>query len=180
MPLKPCIECNGMISTSASKCPTCGKSFPHGLSWIVKFGVGFLVLVGLPTLVLIASVIYKSKSSQTVETTALTGSMMNAAPDREDRTATPKALECRVQMTGSSQAVPVFPTKPGLDEYLSAAVSGDRPATEAAFAANGGFFVPAGTRCFGVDIGIVNTKVRILEGTKAGTTGWLPTEFAMH
>lgn len=43
--MKPCIECKKEISTDADTCPLCGKRNPHGLSAIVKFGGGFLVLV---------------------------------------------------------------------------------------------------------------------------------------
>jgi len=45
--LKPCRECQTPIASGASRCPRCGKSSPHGLSPIVKYGGGGIVLLVL-------------------------------------------------------------------------------------------------------------------------------------
>jgi hypothetical protein len=52
MALKGCKECRKEISSDANPCPHCGKKNPHGMSSVVKYGGGFLMVVfGLPLMV---------------------------------------------------------------------------------------------------------------------------------
>jgi hypothetical protein len=147
------------------------------VSRIVKYGTVFLVVVGIPVIGMLGTVIYRSS----VSTANASTPVVQPPPPPEPVVATAATVtpECRIKMKGSSEEVPVFPTEAGLAEYISAAVTGDNDATEVAFHANGGFFVPAATRCFRVDVGIMKTKVRVLDGDHRGETGWVPTEFTM-
>jgi hypothetical protein len=86
-----------------------------------------------------------------------------------------KPLECRLSMDGDD--VPVFPTDEGLSEFIGASARGDDVAGEAAFRANNGFWVKAGTRCARLE-GVIRWKVRVLEGEHLDRTGYVPMEFA--
>lgn len=174
--LQPCIKCKTPVSSEVQRCPACGKAFPH--SRIVKYGSILLVVVGIPVIGFIGFVIYQSSAAKAANESVATPLQPSVIAEQPKPTPSTTA-ECRIKMTGSSGDVPVFPTAAGLDEYVAAAAAGDNDATAMAFRANSGFLVPAATRCFRVDVGVVKSKVRILDGDHRGETGWLPTEFTM-
>lgn len=58
MALKACRHCTKDIDATESVCPLCSKSFPHGVSRIVKFGGGFIAaMVALPVVFGIVSLL---------------------------------------------------------------------------------------------------------------------------
>jgi hypothetical protein len=74
----------------------------------------------------------------------------------------------------------VFPSLEGAKEFDNAVVAQDSLAVSAAIRARGGYAVPRLTRCglvedVGGGLGLAYSQVRILEGARAGSVGWLPT-----
>ena len=88
------------------------------------------------------------------------------------------ARACILSIPGSSDTVIVFPTEEGFDEFGKAAASGDNEAMQVARRANRGFFVESRTKCTWLDVGLAQTKVRVLEGPHEGKAGYVPTEWA--
>jgi hypothetical protein len=87
-------------------------------------------------------------------------------------------VRCALKIAGMpAQQVLLFPTEEGLDEFSKAARSGDERAQTIAMSENAGFTVDPGTDCTWLDVGIAQTKVRVLAGKHAGKAGWAPTEW---
>lgn len=80
----------------------------------------------------------------------------------------------RLYMSGGS--VPVFGSELAYRDYRKALELRDKHGMEQSFAA-GGFMVPSGSRILVLDVGVVDPtirKVRLLDGSKAGWAGWVP------
>lgn len=90
----------------------------------------------------------------------------------------PAERTCVLSIPGDTNSVLVFPTEEGLDEFGKAAASGDAEAMNVSRRANGGFFVESGTKCTWLDLGLLQTKVRVLAGPHTGRAGYVPTEWA--
>jgi hypothetical protein len=86
---------------------------------------------------------------------------------------------CALSVPKSPDAVQLFPTEEGLDEFTKAAVSGDEQAMVATRRANGGFLAAKGTKCLWLDRGLMQTKVRVTSGPHEGKVGWAATEWTM-
>jgi hypothetical protein len=86
-----------------------------------------------------------------------------------------KSRECVLSADGSPSLV--CPTEEGLEEYIQAAVRKDRQAMNVAAVENTCFPIRERTRCAYLDRGFARSRVRVLEGTQEGRSGWLPTEF---
>lgn len=97
--MKPCRACKELIAADALTCPRCGKSGPHGLSPIVKYGGGGIVL-----LVLVAQLAQRAAPPPTPEQIA--EGQRQAAQQRF-------LLDCRAAVKASLQA-PETAEFPGL------------------------------------------------------------------
>lgn len=86
--------------------------------------------------------------------------------------------KCVLSIPGSRDRVLLFPTEDGIDEFGKAAASGDEQAMQVAMRSNGGVFVDSGTKCTWLEVGFARTKVRVVEGSRTGLAGYVPTEWA--
>lgn len=100
--------------------------------------------------------------------------------ERADKAAEPKPASvpkrCAISMPGSSKPILLFPTQEGLDEWMGA---GSDKGMLAAAIAGKAFAVAKGTECNWIDRGIMRSEVRVLDGSHAGQTGWVPAEWAV-
>ena len=193
MALVKCTECGNDVSTKAGACPRCGApqadttaTPPLAAQNVAPTGPvtaakkpspvpGCLILIAL-VCGGIAAVRSCYGPTPPPSPPPRAERQPTSAPARASLNSQEQP-ECRINMTGSSKDVPVFPTEEGLKDYIDAYIRGGEEAAAMAFRANRGFMVPTRTRCYRVDPGVLRTKVRILEGEQSGATGWLPTEF---
>lgn len=103
------------------------------------------------------------------------------APKEKPKPKPKKSAEkrCVIRIPSApDMAVPALPSEEGFEEYGDAAAQGlsDREMT-LVLAANGGKLLDPGTRCVWVDLGIMTTKARVLDGNFAGNTYYFPTEW---
>lgn len=111
------------------------------------------------------------KGAPAVQAEAAPKAVVKPEPKREP-------ARCVLGIAGMpAQEVLLFPTEEGLDEFSKAAASGDERAQTIAMSANAGFMVEPGTDCAWLDVGLAQTKVRVLAGKHAGKAGWAPTEW---
>lgn len=173
MALVKCPDCGRECSDAAPACPQCGRPQTTSKAPTAPASDRKAGTIGCFTVVLLLAAI-----GLVVE---------RCGPDDEpDAAAAPVAApevaqsytppECRLSLPGSTEDVPVMPTEEGLDEYVRASAT-SAAAAQIAFDANGGFVVRAKTRCSYIDAGLMQTRVRIIEGTRIGQAGWLPTEW---
>lgn len=191
MALVKCKECGNDVSDQAPTCPKCGAPVPPTASAAKRIakgvGLGCGGLIGILFLGATIAAIADKKTSPPPPVPAREPAKTlrpDEVPGRSDMDTHPKPdpepsrpIVCRIAVPGEKGTVPVMPTEEGLDELTKAAVAGDDNGVEVAIEANGGFVVAAGTSCTFLDVGIVQTQVRVTEGPQRGRSGWLPSEW---
>lgn len=100
MSLKPCKDCNKEISTSAKRCPNCGKKNPHVSKAIKVFFAGSMLLFALIVLVVILATSSENgtKQSEDITKNATTPLTMKDISTMTDAQA---AVVKRLQPTGN-------------------------------------------------------------------------------
>jgi hypothetical protein len=87
--------------------------------------------------------------------------------------------ELRIKQAPNDRLI-CFPTEEGLDEFGKAAATGDERAQQLALTSNGGYWVDAGTDVTLLDLGIAQSKTRVLEGPHAGKVCWVVSEWVAN
>ncbi len=123
-----------------------------------KVGITLGVCCGLPILIIIISMLFGGSDTQT------------SSPNSGD--------QGRLYMDGGT--IPVAITKDALDKMTRSFNVKDEIGFDNLFLSGQAFWTESGTKVLVIDMSFATRKIRILEGSQYGRSGWVPYEWVKN